>query len=110
MNQGLESPDFVFLFVSKNSLARRMVKLEWQNSLYTATKRKTLIIPIRVDGTDIPAVLRQNLLIAMHTMGLEAASAQTVGVAQGNASFPPQHKGFSNLAYTKVVGTDGTMT
>jgi hypothetical protein len=109
MNQGLEAPDFVFFFVSKNSLASGMVKLEWQNALYAATKGKTRIIPVRVDGTDMPAVLRQNLFIDMHTVGLEAAIAQIVGVAQGNASFTPQHLGFSNLTYTKAVSADGTI-
>lgn len=109
MNQGLEAPEFVFFFVSQNSLSSSMVKLEWQNALYTASKGKTRIIPVRVDGADMPAILQQNLYIDMYTVGLEAAITQIVGVAQGNASFTPQHLGFSNLSYTQSTSSDGTI-
>ena len=100
MNKGLKAPEFVFFFVSAASLKSGMVKLEWQNALYAASKGKTHIIPVRVDGTPMPPVLMQTLYIDMHTIGLEAAIAQIVSVAQGNASFTPQHDGFSNLTYS----------
>lgn len=109
MNKGLEAPEFVFFFVSTNSLKSGMVKLEWQNALYAATKGKTQLIPVRVDGCDMPAVLRQTLFIDMHAIGLEAAIAQIVGVSQGNASFTPQHQGFSNLTYSATTLADGTV-
>lgn len=107
MNKGLEAPEFVFFFVSKNSLASGMVKLEWQNALYSASKGKTRIVPVRIDGSEMPSVLRQTLFIDMHTAGLEVAIAQIVGVTQGNASFTPQHLGFSNLSYVKRSVEDG---
>lgn len=106
MNQGLEAPEFVFFFVSKNSLASGMVKLEWQNSLYSASKGKTRIIPVRIDGSDMPSLLKQTLFIDMHTVGLEAAIAQIVSVTQGNVSFTPQHQGFSNLTFTQTKVDD----
>jgi hypothetical protein len=109
MNKGLEAPEFVFFFVSRHSLASGMVKLEWQNALYAASKGRTRIVPVRVDGSEMPAVLKQTLFIDMHTVGLEAAIAQIVSVTQGNASFTPQHEGFSNLSYTKVMAADGTI-
>lgn len=109
MNKGLEAPEFVFFFVSASSLESGMVKLEWQNALYAATKGKTRLIPVRVDGSDMPAVLRQTLFIDMHTIGLDAAIAQIVSVTQGNASFTPQHQGFSNLTYSNVTLADGTL-
>ena len=109
MSRGLEAPEFVFFFVSANSLASGMVKLEWQNALYSATKGKTRLVPVRVDGSDMPAVLRQTLFIDMHTIGLEAAIAQIVSVTQGNASFTPQHQGFSNLTYSRTNLADGTV-
>lgn len=109
MNKGLEAPDFVFFFVSATSLASGMVQLEWQNALYAATKGKTRIIPVRVDGSPMPAVLAQTLYIDMHTIGLEAAISQIVSVAQGDASFTPQHQGFSNLTYTAETQADGTI-
>lgn len=109
MNKGLEAPEFVFFFVSKNSLASGMVKLEWQNALYLASKGKTRIIPVRIDGSDMPAILKQTLFIDMHNVGLEAAIAQIVSVAQRNASFTPQHQGFSNLTYSASKVANGAI-
>lgn len=109
MNKGLEAPEFVFFFVSKNSLASGMVKLEWQNALYSASKGKTQIIPVRVDPSDMPAVLKQTLFIDMHTIGLEAAIAQIVAVTQRNVSFTPQHLGFSNLSCVRSNNSDGSI-
>ncbi|CAN7211161.1 toll/interleukin-1 receptor domain-containing protein [Pararhizobium sp. LjRoot235] len=109
MDKGLEAPEFVFFFVSKNSLASGMVRLEWQNALYSASKGKTRIIPVRVDGSEMPAVLKQTLFIDMHTVGLDAAIAQIVSVTQGNVSYTPQHRGFSNLTYSTAVAADGAV-
>lgn len=107
MNEGLSAPEFVFFFVSEKSLDSGMVKLEWQNALYAASKGRTQIVPVRVDGAEMPAVLKQTLFIDMHTIGLEAAVAQIVSVTQGNASFTPQHRGFSNLSYSATSHADG---
>ena len=109
MNNGLEAPDFVFFFVSKTSLESEMVKLEWQNALYEATQGELKIVPVRVDGSDMPALLKQTMFIDMHTSGLEAATAQIVSVAQGGASFIPKYQGFSNLTYTATTLEDGSV-
>jgi hypothetical protein len=109
MNAGLEAPEFVFFFVSKNSLSSGMVKLEWQNALYSASKGKCRVVPVRVDGSDIPPVLKQTLFIDMHTVGLDAAIAQIVSVTHGHASFTPQHQGFSNLTWSKSDVADGSI-
>jgi len=103
MNEGLTSPKFVFFFVSANSLKSDMVKLEWQNALYKSTKGECKIIPVRVDGSQMPAVLLQNLYIDLFANGVETAIVQMVNVIQGNNTFTPQHMGFSNLTY-KVSG------
>lgn len=110
MNKGLEAPEFVFFFVSANSLASQMVKLEWQNALFSATRGKTRIIPVRVDGSSMPPLLTQTLYIDMFSSGLEAAIAQIVNVTQGNASFTPQHQGFSNLTYSTAPDGDASIT
>lgn len=109
INKGLEAPEFVFFFVSANSLASGMVKLEWQNALYSATKGKTRLIPVRLDGCDMPSLLRQTLFIDMHTIGLEAAIAQIVNVTQKDESFTPQYQGFSNLTYSVVKFDNGSV-
>ena len=46
MNEGLFECDFFFFFVSKNSLQSNMVKLEWQNALFKATKNTVKLIPV----------------------------------------------------------------
>jgi hypothetical protein len=103
MNEGLSSPRFVFFFVSTNSLNSNMVKLEWQNALYKSTKGQCKIIPIRVDGCQMPPVLLQNLYIDLFSNGIEATIVQIMNVIQGNSTFTPQHMGFSNLSY-KISG------
>lgn len=109
MNKGLEAPEFVFFFVSANSLASSMVKLEWQNALFSASKGKTRIVPVRVDGSSMPPILTQTLYIDMYAVGLEAGIAQIVSVTQGNASFTPQHQGFSNLTCSIAYESDGSI-
>jgi len=99
MNEGLESPKFVFFFVSENSLKSNMVKIEWQNALFKATSGHCKIIPIRVDGCEMPNVLMQNLYLDLYANGIESTTMQIVNVIQGNSSFTPQHIGFSNLTY-----------
>lgn len=109
MSKGLDAPEFVFFFVSAASLASGMVKLEWQNALYAASQGKTRIIPVRVDGSAMPAVLLQTLYIDMHSMGLEVAIAHIVSITQGDASFTPQYLGFSNLTFTASLVQDGAI-
>ena len=99
MNEGLTSPKFVFFFVSTKSLTSNMVKLEWQNALFKATKGQCKIIPVRVDGCPMPPVLLQSLYVDLFSIGVEATIAQMVNVIQGNNTFTPQHAGFSNLTY-----------
>ena len=109
MSKGLTAPDYVFFFVSENSLNSNMVKLEWQNALYAATKGKTKLIPVRVDGCAMPAILMQLLYIDMHTIGIEAAVSQIVNLVQGNSTFTPQHTGFSNLTCTIATSAKGAL-
>ena len=103
MNEGLTSPKFLFFFVSEKSLQSDMVKLEWQNALYKATKGQCKIIPVRVDGSAMPPVLLQNVYIDMFAHGVEAAIVQIVNVIQGNNTFTPQHLGFSRAESDHVA-------
>lgn len=97
MNQGLADPQFVFFFVSNNSLKSNMVKLEWQNALFKATHGQCKIVPVRVDGCAMPPILLQSLYIDLFAHGIEAAIVQITNVIQGNTTFTPMHLGFSNL-------------
>ena len=109
MNKGLQAPDVVFFFVSANSLESEMVRLEWQNALYSATKGATRLVPIRVDGSEMPALLKQTCFIDMHAVGLDAGIRQIVDVAQGGGSFVPKYEDFSNLNHQVVVLDDGSL-
>ncbi|MCW5257944.1 toll/interleukin-1 receptor domain-containing protein [Verminephrobacter aporrectodeae subsp. tuberculatae] len=109
IDQGLESPEFLFLFATQNSLASGMVKLEWQNALFAASKEKTRIVPVRGDGSEMPSILKQTMYVDMYTNGIEAAITTIVNVIHGNASFTPQHQGFSNLAYSQLLNEDGSV-
>lgn len=108
INKGLERPEFVFFFVSSNSLKSKMVSLEWQNALYKATKGECRIIPVRVDGCNMPSVLLQNLYIDMFSMGIEATLTNIINMVQGDNAFIPQHTEFSNLTYS-IKKTDDSL-
>lgn len=106
MNQGLENPEFVFLFASENSLNSNMVKIEWQNALFKATQGQCKIIPIRVSDCNMPNVLLQNLYIDMFSLGIEATILNIINIIQGNNSFTPQYNQFSNLTYKITKNTN----
>lgn len=97
MNEGMTAPDFVFFFVSQKSLASGMVKLEWHNALYQAAKGKTQLIPVRVDGVAMPALLMQSVYIDLHNVGIPAAQKQIIQLVKGSDDFSPKHTEFSNL-------------
>lgn len=101
MNDGLANPRFVFFFVSEASLKSKMVELEWQNSLMKATKGQCKMIPIRVDGSPMPALLIQTLYIDMFSNGVEVATRQIIDVIQGTKGFEPAHARFSNLTWSE---------
>ncbi|MGR3630480.1 MAG: toll/interleukin-1 receptor domain-containing protein [Sulfitobacter sp.] len=100
MNDGLTDPRFVFFFVSEASLQSKMVELEWQNALMKATKGQCKIIPIRVDGSSMPALLTQTLYIDMFSNGIDVATQQIIGVIQGTKGYEPAHEKFSNLTWS----------
>jgi hypothetical protein len=97
MNGGLQNCKYFLFFVSKNSLASNMVKLEWQNALMMAAGGNIKFIPIRVDGSDMPALLLQTLYIDLFGAGLDAAIRQTVDVVSGKNTYSPENTSFSNL-------------
>lgn len=109
MNDGMTAPEVVFFFVSKNSLASGMVGLEWKNALYSAVKGDVRLVPVLVDGTEPPALLKQTRYIDMHSIGLEAAIREIVDIARGGAEYVPQHQRFSNLTHKKIVLADGSI-
>lgn len=95
MNQGLEKCRYFFFFVSENSLASNMVKLEWQAALMKINSG-IKFIPIRLDKSTMPAILAQTLYIDLFTYGLETSVRQIIDVINGQNTFRPRND-FSNL-------------
>lgn len=97
MNEGLEKCKFFFFFVSKNSLASNMVKLEWQNALYIATKNEVKLIPVKLDDCLMPAILMQSLYIDIYGKGLEFGFRQMVDVINNKNTFTLTQQTYENV-------------
>lgn len=107
MGIGLQNCKYFFFFVSRNSLASPMVKLEWQNALMRAAKNETMkFVPIRVDKSDVPVLLLQKAWIDLYSVGLKEALRQVIDVCSGKNIYEPPAEEFSNLhAYTANNGS-----
>ncbi|NCP77520.1 toll/interleukin-1 receptor domain-containing protein [bacterium] len=97
MNDGLEQCKFFFFFVSKNSLASNMVKLEWQNAIYKATQNKAKLIPIKLDDCLMPAILMQTLYIDIFGKGFEFGLRQIVDVINNKNTFVQEEQTYENV-------------
>lgn len=87
MEAGLNSARFFFFFVSQNSLKSNMVKLEWQNAIMQATNGKIKFIPVRLDASEMPALLSQTLYLDVYTNGFEVVLRQMIDVINGNNTY-----------------------
>lgn len=97
MNQGLEKCRFVFYFVSKNSLSSFMVNMEWQNALMKVSNGLVRLFPIRMDNSEMPAILTQNLYLDLYANGLDITTRQMIDLVQGNDTFHPKYTQVKNL-------------
>jgi hypothetical protein len=98
MEDGLQSCKYFLFFVSTNSLASPMVKLEWQNALMRSAKNDGIkFIPIRVDRSDMPVLLTQTAWIDLYSHGLDVAVRQAIDVCSGKNIYEPSSETFSNL-------------
>lgn len=105
MEEGLQSCKYFLFFVSANSLASPMVKLEWQNALMHSAKNDGIkFLPIRVDKSDMPILLTQTAWIDLYSNGLEVAVRQAIDVCSGKNIYEPSSETFSNL-HAFVSGT-----
>ncbi len=95
MNQGLEKCKYFFFFVSENSLASNMVKLEWQAALMKYNNG-IKFIPVRLDKSIMPAILAQTLYIDLFSYGLDVAQRQIIDVINGVNTYQRVNE-FSNL-------------
>lgn len=107
MNEGLENCEYFFFFVSKNSLASNMVKLEWQNALYKATQNKAKLIPVKLDDCLMPAILLQTLYIDIYGKGLDFGLRQIVDVVNNKSTFDKNEQTYENVrGYVTLIKPD----
>ncbi len=97
MNEGLEKCKYFFFFVSKNSLESRMVTMEWQNAIMQSAQKDVKLIPIRLDSSIMPIILKQTLYLDLFTDGLEAVLTQAVNVIDNKNTYTRSSPVFSNL-------------
>lgn len=97
MNEGLTDCKFFFYFVSSNSLKSNMVKMEWQNALFKAATGAIKFIAIRLDNSNMPLIIAQNLYIDLYSQGIEIAVRQIIDVINGTNTYRNPNTEFSNL-------------
>lgn len=98
MEEGLVNTDVFFFFMSKNSLASDMVKLEWQNTLFKkAQQHRVKLVPVLIDSVEVPFLLSQTLFIDILHNGLETGLKQMIDVIQGNNNYVPMTTSVKNL-------------
>jgi hypothetical protein len=108
MESGLQNCKYFLFFVSANSLASPMVKLEWQNALMRSANNDVMkFVPIRVDKSDMPVLLTQTVWIDLYGQGLDVAVRQTIDVCSGKNLYQPSTETFSNLC--AVVSGEGNI-
>lgn len=108
MSSGLSDSQFFFFFVSKNSLASNMVKLEWQNALMKkAQNNDFLFVPVRLDNSVMPAVLLQVLYIDLYANGIDYAVRQMIDTVNHQSTSDLDKHSFSNLMAERQVINNG---
>ncbi|MGY3711625.1 toll/interleukin-1 receptor domain-containing protein [Lactococcus petauri] len=109
MNEGLEKCKYFFFFVSKNSLESRMVTMEWQNAIMQSAQKDVKLIPIRLDSSIMPIILKQTLYLDLFTDGLEAVLTQAVNVIDNKNTYTRSSPVFSNLVVHISPKPDGIL-
>ena len=83
MNEGLANCAYFFLFMTKDSMAKAFVNLEWHSALSMATQGGIArLVPIRASETHIPPILAHLKYIDMYT--IECRKEETVAGLFGN--------------------------
>lgn len=104
INESLSSLNHFFFFVSSNSLQSNMVKLEWQNALMKAINGEIKFIPIRLDRSEMPAVLQQVLYLDVYTNGFDIVLRQMIDVINGNNIYHGEARHYENIrAHVKML-------
>lgn len=96
MNEGLAKCKVFFYFISKNSLSSKMVTMEWQSVIMRQGCGEAVkFIPVKLDDSQIPAILRQRLYIRYND-NVDIMIRQMIDVVNGENIFK-DGEGYHNL-------------
>lgn len=101
MNLGLSEFTTFFFFISPNSLASNMVKLEWQTALNRAVNNDLKFIPVRIADCAVPTILSDRLYIDLYGDGLDSAVEMMRRIIKGDNSYKPAEDIQNLQAYIK---------
>lgn len=89
MDLGLSEFTTFFFFVSSNSLASNMVKLEWQTALNRAVNNNLKFVAVRIADCSMPPILTDKLYIDLYGDGLDTAIEKMRCVIKGENTYAP---------------------
>lgn len=89
MDSGLSDFTTFFLFVSPNSLASNMVKLEWQTALNRATNNNLKFVSVRIAECSMPTILTDKLYIDLYGEGIDSAIGKMRSVIKSENAYAP---------------------
>lgn len=107
MSEGLERATIVFVFFTKNSLASKMVTLEWYSALMRATNNRLKIIPVRAEDIEMPVLLADRLYVDLYTQGMDVAIAQIIELCRSGRVESAEPPVFHNLRATLTETPEG---
>lgn len=89
MNEGLGEFTTFFFFVSPNSLASKMVSLEWQTALNRAVNNDLKFVAVRIADCAPPVILSDKLYIDLYGDGLDSAVAKMKKIVKSENCYNP---------------------
>lgn len=89
MNEGLGEFTTFFFFVSPNSLASKMVSLEWQTALNRAVNNDLKFVAVRIADCSPPVILSDKLYIDLYGDGLDSAVAKMKKIVKSENCYAP---------------------
>ncbi len=98
MNEGLSDFTTFFFFISPNSLASKMVTLEWQTALNRAVNNELKFIAVRIADCSVPAILSDKIYIDLYGEGLDDAVEKMKCVVNSINNYQP----LANIENLKV--------
>ena len=109
MNEGLENFSTFFFFLSPNSLASKMVSLEWQTALNRAVNKDLKFVAVRISECSPPAILSDKLYIDLYGEGLDNAVEKMKCVIKSESTYKPLAD-VQNLIARAIVKDSKTIT